>query len=817
MRLRYRGWAFAAAAAMSLMSAGEALAQLRSSILPDARSVTLPGGGQPATATVFATVINAGGNSLSNCRVTLDTPGLTLRYEPTDPATNAIAGPADTPFVLVAQGQQSLLLSVSGSAAFSDRISPQFVCDGTPAAPVRAGVNTIDLTVSASPVLDIIPIAIALPDLDGIIKVGQAGGSGAMAVAAINIGAARPVRVSASATSGTEAGFPGAVLICETNAQGQCLAPHTPFIDTDFATNQVRTYTVVLRTQAFAGISLDPGATRVRVDFHDGGTGRRAGGTSVAVRSPEPQGLMVSHEEAARFLTQASFGPTWADVDSVARGGIEAWLDAQLAMPPQESHWDYVERGGPPGCVSCEAQYINATMESFWRQAATGDDQLRQRAVFALSEIFVVSAVNSAVDSDPYAHAAWLDMLGEHAFGNYRDLLEAVTRHPAMGYYLSHIRNEREDPDTGRIPDENYAREVMQLFSIGLWELNPDGSRRLDAQNQPIPTYGQAEIAGMARVFTGLSWGTPDTSEATWRGWNIWPNTPPWNVPMQMFERYHSASEKRIVSGVVIPPNTPGDESLRIALDTLANHPNTGPFISEQLIKRLVTSNPSREYVARVAAVWADNGAGERGDLAAVFRAILTDPEARDAARIEDPEWGKLREPMLRFSAWLRAFAVRPPDDSDGRFQIWNLEDPVQSLGQNPLRAPSVFNWFRPDYAPPGAILDAGLVAPEFQITHETTVTGYSNFMRDTVLGDNWRSGNVLPDYSPELALAGTPDALIARLDLLLTSGQLSAATRSDIRAALEAIPYDGPNGPILRVVTAVQLIMASPDFVVQR
>ncbi|MEN0653825.1 MULTISPECIES: DUF1800 domain-containing protein [Hyphobacterium] len=817
MRGQDWGWKLAAAAALVLTASGPAFAQLRASILPDARSVTLPGGGQAATATVFATVINAGGAALSNCRVTLDTPGLTLRYEPTDPATNAIAGPADTPFDLAASGSQSLLLSFTGTAAITAQLAPQFVCDGTAPAPVRAGVNTVDVTLSASPLLDIIPIALALPDLDGIVKVSQAGGSGAMAVAAINIGASRPVRISASATSGSADGFSGAVLICETNASGQCLAPHAPFIDTSFDTDQVRTYTLVLRTQAFAGIGLDPAATRIRIDFHDLGTGRRAGGTSVAVRSPEPQGLALSHDAAARFLTQASFGPTWSDVDSVARGGIEAWLDAQLAMPPLESHWDYVERGGPPGCVSCEAQYINATMESFWRQAATGDDQLRQRAVFALSEIFVVSSVNSAIDSDPYAHAAWLDMLGEHAFGNYRDLLEAVTRHPAMGYYLSHIRNEREDAATGRIPDENYAREVMQLFSIGLWELNPDGSRRLDGQGQPIPTYGQPEIAGMARVFTGLSWGTPDTSDSTWHGWNIWPNTPPWNVPMQMFERYHSTSEKRIVSGVVIAPNTPGDESLRIALDTLANHPNTGPFISEQLIKRLVTSNPSREYVGRVAAVWADNGDGERGDLAAVFRAILTDPEARDAARIDDPEWGKLREPMLRFSAWMRAFAVRPPDDADGRFQIWNLEDPVQSLGQNPLRAPSVFNWFRPDYAPPGAILDAGLVAPEFQITHETTVTGYSNFMRDTVLGDNWRSGNVLPDYSPELALAGTPDALIARLDLLLTSGQLSAATRSEIRTALEAIPYDDPNGPILRVVTAVQLILASPDFVVQR
>jgi uncharacterized protein (DUF1800 family) len=376
-----------------------------------------------------------------------------------------------------------------------------------------------------------------------------------------------------------------------------------------------------------------------------------------------------------------------------------------------------------------------------------------------------------------------------------------------MAHYLSHMKNEKEDPATGRLPDENYAREVMQLFTIGLWQLNPDGTRKLDGNGRPIPTYGQDDVMGLAKVFTGWSWNGPDKSVERWHGWR----GVDWKNQLQNYPQFHSTSEKRFL-GTVIPAGTSGEQSLKIALDTLFNHPNVGPFIGSQLIKRLVTSNPSPAYVARVAAAFNNNGSGTRGDLKAVLRAVLLDPEARSATQLSDPNWGKLREPMVRFGNWMRAFNASA---DNGYYRIWNLEDPVSSIGQNPLRAPSVFNWFRPDYAPPGEILRKGLVAPEFQITHETTTTGYANFVIHTVeRGHGWNSSAIKANYSAELALANDPQALMDRLDLLLTTGRMSASTRQTILAAVSAIPATKPEA---RVHTAVALTMLSPDFIVQK
>ncbi|MFM2067155.1 MAG: hypothetical protein RLZZ584_2064 [Pseudomonadota bacterium] len=520
--------------------------------------------------------------------------------------------------------------------------------------------------------------------------------------------------------------------------------------------------------------------------------------------TPDPAPLDEARQAAARLLQQASYGASLAEIERVATLTPELWVAEQLAQPlTTPSHWDYVASGGPLGT----SKFINAVMESFWQQAATGRDQLRQRMVWALSGIFVISTVNSGVSTQAEAHAAYLDMLARNAFGNYRDLLEGVARSPAMGIYLSHLRNQKED-SFGRLPDENFAREVMQLFSIGLWQLDPDGSRQLDAQGLPIPSYTQADVMGMAKVFTGWSWGGSDTSLNRWYGWS----GAPWNEPMQNFASFHSGSDKRIVGGVLIPAGTSGPESLRIALDTLANHPNVAPFMSEQLIKRFVTSNPSRAYVARVAAVWADNGRGVRGDLAAVLAAILLDPEARETGHIDAPGWGKLREPMLRFGQWIRAFNAVP---AAGVWGIWNLEDSVTSLGQNPQRAPSVFSFFRPGYAPPGVVMDAGLSAPEFQITHETTLTGYANFMSWTT--ERGYGSTIKPDYSVHMQLADNPRALVSRLDLELTGGRLSAATRELVVDAVDQITLMTPNARQIRVWNAIFLIMNSPDYVVQR
>jgi uncharacterized protein (DUF1800 family) len=510
--------------------------------------------------------------------------------------------------------------------------------------------------------------------------------------------------------------------------------------------------------------------------------------------------------EAARFLTQATYGPSMAEIRSVAGTGLVAWLDQQFNTPSMDSHWEYaVVRKGPPGCTVCDSEYFNAVMESFWLQAVRGPDQLRQRTVLALSEIFVISETTLG-GKDPFA--SYLDMLSRNAFGNFRQLLEQVSTHPAMGHYLSHIRNEKEDPATGRIPDENYAREVMQLFSIGLWELNQDGTRRRDSSGNFIPTYVQADVSGLARVFTGWSWNGPDTSYGRWRGWTDGEN---WREQMQNYPDFHSTSEKRFL-GVTIAANTSGEQSLRIALDTLFNHPNVGPFIGRQLIQRFVTSNPSPAYVGRVAAAFNNNGQSVRGDMRAVLRAVLLDFEARDPNTSNQANWGKLREPMVRYGTWMRAFDARP---ADGVYRIWNLEDNVGSLGQNPLRAPSVFNFFRPSYAPPGEVLNQGLVAPEFQITHDTTVTGYANFVANTVeRGHGYNDGAIRGNYAAELPLSSNPAALMDRLNLLLTAGRMTPATRQSIINAINEVPV---SEAARRVHIAIALTMISPEFIVQK
>lgn len=352
----------------------------------------------------------------------------------------------------------------------------------------------------------------------------------------------------------------------------------------------------------------------------------------------------------------------------------------------------------------------------------------------------------------------------------------------------------------------------MQLFSIGLWELNQDGTRRRDSSGAYIPTYNNQDVMGLAKVFTGWSWNGPDKSYGRWMGWGVaGPHLLNWRQQLQNYPDFHSTSEKRFL-GTTIPAGSSGETSLRIAIDTLFNHPNTAPFISKQLIQRLVTSNPSPAYVSRVVAAFNNNGSGVRGDMRAVLRAILLDAEARDSSYANQANWGKLREPMVRFATWMRAFNAR---SAHGAYRIWNLEDNVSSLGQNPLRAPSVFNWFRPDYAPPGPILNGGLVAPEFQITHETTTTGYANFVITTVeRGHGWNSTAVVANYAPEIALASNPAQLLDHLNLLLTAGRMTPSTRQLITNAVTAVPASNAAG---RVHTAITLTMLSPEFIVQK
>ena len=562
------------------------------------------------------------------------------------------------------------------------------------------------------------------------------------------------------------------------------------------------------------------------------GGGKDAGsGTASGQAAPEP----TSQTEAARFLAQASFGADDASIADVSQRGYRLWLAGQFAKP-QRLHRDYMDR------MAADLALVNSSVgpsqfyESFWQQAITGEDQLRQRAAFALSQIFVVSLVDGSVAEMPRGVAAYYDMLGERAFGSYRQLLEGVALHPMMGLYLSHLRNQKEDPVTGRVPDENFARDVMQLFSIGLYELNTDGTLRLDGAGRPIETYTNADVQGLAKVFTGWSWyaGTDpaDRTRARFFGWTQHPERD-WR-PMQAYNRYasntdfHSVSAKSFLGTTIAAQSTPDpDADLRIALDRLAGHPNVGPFFGRQLIQRLVTSNPSPAYVGRVAAVFNDNGSGVRGDLRAVLSAVLLDPEARNADA-SSPSFGKLREPVLRLANFLRAYKAR---STSGRFLgIDNTDDPASRLGQTAMRSPSVFNFYRPGYAPPNtSIGDAGLVAPELQLAHEVSVAGYLNYMRGWA-GVN-ASRDVQQDYSAEIALAADADRLVERANLLLMGGQMPAALRAQIVTGVNGRAIPAPvtsNGTVTnqaqidaarrdRASLAAYLTLAAPDYLVQR
>jgi len=497
-----------------------------------------------------------------------------------------------------------------------------------------------------------------------------------------------------------------------------------------------------------------------------------------------------------------------------------------LHLPYRAVHlarWDSEEAAATARNASSTAG-PRAIVSSFYAEALGADDQLRQRMAFALSEIFVVST-QSLTARRARAVASYMDMLSAHAFDNYRNLLEAVALHPAMGQYLSHLKNEKENPATGRQPDQNFAREVMQLFSIGLVQLNPDGSVRTDAGGQPLPTYTQDDIIGLSKVFTGFSWAGADTSRARFLGRSSARDPEREALPMQPYADYHSMSDKRFL-GTTIAANTVAEASLRKALDTLAAHPNVGPFLGRQLIQRLVTSNPSPAYVSRVAAVFSDNGRGVRGDLAAVVRAILLDNEARSTAVAQGDTYGKLREPVLRLTAMLRAFDAR---SQSGQYQILSTDDPATQLAQTPLASATVFNYYRPGYAPPGS---TSLVAPEMQITDETSVAGYVNFMGNVVMrGIGQRAANGKADVQMDLegahALADRPDALVNHVaDRLVGPGADAAwlervtAAVSDVR--LPILKADGSNrtaverGRTNRVRVAILLMVASPGYITQ-
>ena len=547
-----------------------------------------------------------------------------------------------------------------------------------------------------------------------------------------------------------------------------------------------------------------------------------------------PADLPASRAEAARFLAQATFGPTESAIDRVMTLGYAAWIDEQVALPQtlHRSYWD-AENAAIKAADASRSAGSRQVLDSFYQQAIHGEDQLRQRVAFALSQIFVVSMQDGNVGNAMRGVPAYLDMLGKHGFGSYRRLIEQVARSPVMGMYLSHLGNMKEDPARGRVPDENFAREVMQLFSIGLYELDPEGRARLGSDGKPIETYDANDVAALARVFTGWSYNGPDTADSRFYGWDAATQDPARLIsPMQGYSQFHSLAAKTFLGKTVAAQTRADPEaSLKVALDTLARHPNVGPFIGRQMIQRLVTSNPSPAYVQRVAQAF-DAGGSE--NMLAMVRAILLDPEARDPARAADPAFGKLREPVLRLTTLLRAFAAT---SDSGKFLVGTTSDNATQLGQTPLSAPSVFNFYRPGYVPPNtSAAAAGMVAPEMQITHETTVAGYANFMRYGIqygfgqYGEDWsaKRPDVQLAFDAEAALAGKPRELVAQVAGRLLGQAAPKALEDEIAAAVASIdiPARQPGGANAdaiagarrnRVLTAVLLTLVSPEFLIQK
>ena len=501
---------------------------------------------------------------------------------------------------------------------------------------------------------------------------------------------------------------------------------------------------------------------------------------------PPPAVALPSRQQAARFLGQATMGASRADLDQVASTGFEAWLEAQFNMPRQTSHWDLLVAAGHATTATMNSQI--GFDQVMWRQLIASPDQLRQRVGMALLDLLVVGIDGVNVAWRQFAVAAYVDVLMDNAFGNFRTLLQQVSTSPAMGYYLTFIGNRKANPGTGAVPDENYARELMQLFTIGLLRLNPDGTA------QATETYTQADITGLARVFTGF---TLDSSD----------NSSPDRLrrPMVINAAQHETGAKTFL-GTTIPAGTSGADSLKMALDTIFAHPNVAPFVSKQLIQRLVTSNPSPGYVSRISAVFDNNGSGVRGDLRAVVRAILLDFEARSDPAT--PSYGKLRAPIQRLTGWARAFNATSPSNA---WAIGDTSSTANRLGQSPGRSPSVFNFFRPGYTPPNTpIATAGLVAPEFQIANEPSVIAYVNYMQALVANG---AGDFRADYSDILTRAGDSAALVGEVELLLGT-QLSAATKTSIAAAVDSMAATAALG---RVHIAILLTLASPEYLIQK
>lgn len=572
-----------------------------------------------------------------------------------------------------------------------------------------------------------------------------------------------------------------------------------------------------------------------------GGSSQSSVGASVSAPAPTPsptptptsgssdanRGFSREEAKAARFLLRADFTASSSSIKQVREIGAEAWLDRRMIEQNAQTARQFFDENNLDEVNEArEFQSQRQLDRLIWDQLIRGGNGTRKRIAFALSGFFVVSINELSLVWPVQAIGHFWDILNEHAFGNFRELLEAITLSPAMAAFLDTLGNQEADPKTGRVPDENFARELMQLFTIGLYELNRDGSLKA-GPNGPIETYSNDDVQGLAKVFTGYNLNAsglkyrPDPSNgrpipepeivrrpitSDPKDWEGSPRT-----------GGHSSDEKAFL-GVSIPRGTSANESRKIALDTLFNHPNVAPFFSKQMIQRLVTSNPSREYIDRVASKFENNGQGVRGDLSAVFKQILLDDEANAETGLNDYRFGKLREPAVRFVQFGRQFNL-PSGGSVGITR--DLSDAARYIGQVPFRAPSVFSFFRPTYSKPQSVMaNEEKVGPEFQIVNETSVAGYLNFITRTVDGRGYWLNDWRPDFQSLAEIAENPIELVDRFDLQLTGGQLRDSTRETIISALQTVSAEGDSRAQMleaRAVWCAILIFASNDYLVQK
>ncbi len=574
------------------------------------------------------------------------------------------------------------------------------------------------------------------------------------------------------------------------------------------------------------------------------------GSLGEGINTMNGSGMDQQLRDAARFLGQATTGCDFETIEALSAQGFENWLDNQMLLPEM----NYLDTTRMVWDHFVQAYYdewgeiiINGNEDVFpahfywrmawWNNAMSGEDLLRQKVALALSEILVTSE-DSKLDRDAFGLASYYDVLYSNALGNYRDLLEEVTYHPAMGYFLSSINNSPTNEAENIHPDENYAREVMQLFTIGIHQLELDGSIVTDEDGVPIPTYENNDVGELAKVFTGLGpaqYWSPwvDYSEETVE-WGVWYNTVPFinsTMPMVMFEGWHEEGVKHLLNGVSTVDGASGGQDIDMALNLLFEHSNTPPFVSKRLIQRMVKSNPSPEYVERVASVFLNNGEGVRGDLSAVVKAILLDEEARHCSWIEDISSGKMREPMMRYMQLLKAFNA-----SNQSGKMWSVGWRAEEMGQHPMASPTVFNFFLPTYAPSGPISDSSLVAPEFELLNSASSIKYINLISEMCFGEVYMESitmahpddigipwwdmaaspddNVTLDFEDEIILASNDlHAMVDRLNILLAGGTASSETIDTIVTLLDVESIS----PADRVKVALYLLLISPDYIIQK